>query len=76
MFCSNLGHTQNITQIIQICSVGVCFACVLSDWDGIMERDNQQGEAEGVTICDPPSESNPSGKRARSLELFKKIELM
>lgn len=36
-----------------------------------MERDNQQGEAEGVTICDPPSESNPSGKRARPLELFR-----
>lgn len=36
-----------------------------------MERDNQQGEAEGVTICDPPSDSNPSGKRARRLELFK-----
>lgn len=40
-----------------------------------MERDNQQGEAEGVTICDPPSESNPSGKRARPLELFQKFEL-
>lgn len=38
-----------------------------------MERDNQQGEAEGVTICDPPSESNPSGKRARPLELFKDL---
>lgn len=35
---------------------------VFSDWDGIMERDSQQGEAEGVTICDPSSESNPPGK--------------
>lgn len=31
-----------------------------SDWDGIMERDShQEGEAQGVKICDPPSESNP-----------------
>ncbi|TMS19789.1 hypothetical protein E3U43_004110 [Larimichthys crocea] len=35
--------------------------CLLCDWDGIMERDNhQEGEAEGVKICDPPSESNPT----------------
>ncbi|XP_044071614.1 vacuolar fusion protein MON1 homolog B-like isoform X2 [Siniperca chuatsi] len=34
--------------------------CLLCDWDGIMERDNhQEGEAQGVKICDPPSESNP-----------------
>lgn len=37
--------------------------CVSSDWDGIMERDNhQEGDAEGVKICDPPSESNLPGK--------------
>lgn len=41
-----------------------------------MERDNQQGEAEGVTICEPPSESNPSGKRERPLELFKEFDLI
>lgn len=40
-----------------------------------MERDNQQGEAEGVTICDPPSESNPSGKRARPFRTVQKFEL-
>ncbi|KAF3689990.1 Vacuolar fusion protein MON1 -like protein B [Channa argus] len=32
----------------------------LSDWNGIMERDIQQeGEAQKVNVCDPPSESNP-----------------
>lgn len=32
-----------------------------------MERDNQQGEAEGVTICDPSSESNPPGKILKTI---------
>lgn len=39
------------------------FLFTFSDWDGIMERDShQEGEAQGVKICDPPSESNPPGK--------------
>lgn len=50
-------------QLIQDCVVILCCFFVLSDWDGIMERDNQQdGEAEGVKICDPPSGSDPPGK--------------
>lgn len=29
-----------------------------------MERDNhQEEEAQGVKICEPPSESNPAGKK-------------
>ncbi|CAB1459524.1 unnamed protein product [Pleuronectes platessa] len=41
-------------------------------WDGIMEGDNhQEGETQGVKICDPPSESNPPADTlATSLSLL------
>ncbi|KAI3369972.1 hypothetical protein L3Q82_024772 [Scortum barcoo] len=48
--------------------------CIIieNDWHGIMERDNhQEGEAQGVKICDPPSESNPPADTlATSLSLL------
>ncbi|KAF7665695.1 hypothetical protein LDENG_00135200 [Lucifuga dentata] len=42
------------------------------DWDGIMERDSYQtGEAEGMKICDPPSDSFPQADTlATSLSLL------
>lgn len=54
-------YKSNLSRIVWL--YYVFFFFVHSDWDGIMERDNQQdGEAEGVKICDPTSGSNPPGK--------------
>lgn len=66
-FSSSHWNTLVIKLFIRNCLVIVCFVffpfVISSDWDGIMERDNhQEGEAQGVKICDPPSESNPPGK--------------
>lgn len=58
--CSKLGIQPDVSTVHK------------SDWDGIMERDNhQEGEAQGVNICDPPSESNPPAHTlATSLSLL------
>lgn len=71
MFIYNHLQTLVVKRFIGNCCVIVRHFFVSSDWDGIMERDSHQGEAQGVKICDPTSESNPPGKLFNcSLQLF------
>ena len=65
--CSNLS-----APVINLISAMVCYVFVISDWDGIMERDNQQeGEADGLKIRGPTSDGNPAGKPCQqSAQLF------